>query len=310
MKVFVAGHKGLIGSAFTRRLKSMPDVDLALQTRDELDLQDNHAVRKFFEKEKPEHVYMCAGRVGGIQENVRHPAQLMEANLGVQLNVMRAARDFGAKQVFYFGSSCMYPRDVPQPMAESALLSGKPEPTSLPYAMSKLAGVYHCLALNQELESTRFIPVIPNNVYGPEDDFNFETSHVLPALIRRFHEAKQAGAATVDVWGSGEPLREFVFVDDVVDACLFLGKLDLSKAELPLNIGTGSEVRIKDLVLAVASEVGFEGELVFDTSKPDGAPRKGLDSTALRALGWTPKTSLQEGIRRTYHWYLEFGRQG
>ncbi len=306
-RFFVAGHRGLIGSAVLRRLGEHGYGNVLTVPRNELDLRDAAAVSRFFVAQRPEFVVMAAGRVGGIVENTMHPAEFMDENLAIQLAVLKAARDVGVKKLIFFGSSCMYPRECPQPMAEDALLSGKPEPTSLPYAISKLAGVFLCLAYNRQLGEQRFIPVIPNSAYGPNDDFDPATGHVLSALMARFDAARRAGRDGVTLWGTGAPRREFVHADDIADACIHLLRQDVSSLALPVNIGTGTDVSIRELAQIVADVVGYSGRIDWDTKKPDGAPRKLLDSERLRAFGWRHRIDLTEGIRRTYDWYSRNG---
>lgn len=303
--IYVAGHAGLIGSALVRRLERGGYRTPIMRRRNELDLQDATAVTEFFEKVRPEYVMLAAGRVGGIMENQSFPADFMDENVAIQLNVLKAARKTGVRRLILFGSSCMYPRECSQPMAEAALLSGKPEPTSLPYAVSKLLGTYMCLAYNKQDHDTRFIPVIPNSAYGPCDNFDPKSAHVLSALLARFHEAKSTGAESVGLWGSGSPRREFVHADDIADACVhLLGEEDLT-IEFPINIGIGQDVSIKELAELIASVVGYRGELNWDSTKPDGAPRKLLDSALIRSLGWKPSIGLREGLTETYRWYVE-----
>lgn len=301
---FVAGHRGLIGSAIERRLKQEGHVRVLTRERKALDLTDSVSVDRFFAEEKPRYVALCAARVGGILENRDHPADMITENLAISLNTIRAAQRNGVERFLYIGSSCMYPRECPQPMAETQLLTGIPEPTSLPYAMAKLAGMHLCLAYNEQYGGNRFLTIIANNAYGPNDDFDLGSSHVLSALIRRFHEAKRDGLAEVALWGSGRPRREFVHADDIASASYFLLNGDATEVEWPLNVGTGEDHSIRELADIIASVVGYTGRVVFDPSKPDGAPRKLLDSRRLRALGWAPKIELKEGIRRTYEWYL------
>lgn len=303
--VYVAGHAGLIGSAMVRALERLGYRRIVTRSRRDLDLQDTTQVRRFFDQLRPEYVVLAAGRVGGIMENRAFPADLMNENMAIQLNVLRESRRIGVKRLIFFGSSCMYPRDCPQPMAEEALLAGKPEPTSLPYAMSKLAGTYLCLAYNKQDQEGRFIPVIPNSTYGPRDNFDPDSGHVLSALMTRFHQAKERRTDSVTLWGTGNPRREFIHADDVASACIHLLRLNASTLELPINIGVGTEVSIKDLANEIAGIVGYRGRLDWDTSKPDGAPRKLLDSGRLRALGWQPIVSLSKGLEMTYQWYLE-----
>lgn len=303
-RIYVAGHKGLIGSALVRRLEAAGHTDIVTVPRGELDLTRAGDVRAFFERAKPEVVLLAAGRVGGIVENQRIPETFITENLAIQLNVMGAARDTGVERLVFFASSCMYPRECPQPMAEDALLTGKPEETSLPYAISKLAGLHTCLAYNKQYEKTRFLPVIPNSAYGPNDDFDPRSSHVLSALMRRMHEAKRDRAPFVELWGTGTPRREFVHADDIADACCFLLQQDPAAIPLPLNIGIGVDYSIRELAELIARVVDYRGDLKWNTSKPDGAPRKLLDSSRLQALGWRPRVGLEEGLRSTYEWYL------
>jgi GDP-L-fucose synthase len=302
--IFVAGHTGLIGSAMVRRLEQDGFDNLLLARHGELELTDAAAVDRFFDQQHPDYVVLAAGKVGGIIENKTYPADFMNANLAIQLNVLEAARRVGVKKLIFFASSCMYPRECAQPMPETALLSGYPEPTSLAYAMSKLAGMQMCLAYNQQYGEKRFIPVIPNSAYGPNDNFDPQGGHVLSALIRRFHEAKVVGAGSVTLWGSGAPRREFVHADDIANACLALLNGDTAELELPVNIGTGSDMSIRELAEKVAEVVGYAGIIECDASKPDGAPRKLLDSTRIREFGWRPETDFDAGLQDTYTWYL------
>ena len=304
-KIFVAGHAGLIGSAVLRRLAREGYNRITTLPRGQLDLRDSAGVARFFEETRPEYVVLAAGRVGGIIENQTYPADFMEENIAIQLNVLKAAQRTGVKKLIFFGSSCMYPRECPQPMAEDILLSAGPESTSLPYAISKLAGTYMCLAYNKQYGDKRFIPVIPNSAYGPNDNFDPKSGHVLSALMSRFHAAKESGVEAVTLWGSGSPRREFVHADDIADACLHLLQQDVSALEFPLNIGVGSDISIKELAETIAGVVGYKGRLEWDRTKPDGAPRKLLDSTRLRSFGWEPRVSFSEGLRNTYEWYVK-----
>lgn len=309
-KIYVAGHKGLIGSAAVKLLENKGYRNLVVRERAELDLVQRGAVDAFFDREQPEVVILAAGRVGGIIENQTRGAEFLVENLAMQLNVFGAAHRTNVQRLVFFGSSCMYPRECPQPMREDALLSGKPEPTSLPYAIAKLAGVYACLAYNQQFGDKRFLPVIPNSTYGPNDDFDLRSAHVLAALIRRFAEASRSKAPSVTLWGTGTPRREFIHADDVADACVFLLDADLSVKDLPINIGTGTDYSILELAGIVAGVVGFRGRIEWDPTKPDGAPRKLLDSSRLRSLGWSgPKIGLAEGIRTTFDWFLSRERE-
>jgi GDP-L-fucose synthase len=302
--IYVAGHAGLIGSAVVRRLERDGHRALITRRRSQLDLQDGGRVAEFFDEVHPEYVVLAAGRVGGIVENQTFPADFMDENITIQLNVLKAARKVGVRKLILFGSSCMYPRECPQPMAEDALLSGKPEPTSLPYAISKLAGTYMCLAYNKQDRDTRFIPVIPNSVYGPYDNFDPKSGHVLSALMARFHQARVSGAESVMLWGSGSPRREFIHADDIADACAHLLTQDTATLEPPLNIGVGADVSIKELAELIAEVVGYKGRLKWDLTKPDGAPRKLLASARIQSLGWKPKVGLAKGLSSTYQWYV------
>ncbi len=302
--IYVAGHAGLIGSAVVRRLERDGYRTPITSRRSELELQNSGQVSKFFEEVQPEYVILAAGRVGGIMENKTFPADFMDENMAIQLNVLKAARRAGVRRLILFGSSCMYPRECSQPMPEDALLSGKPEPTSLPYAISKLAGTYLCLAYNKQDQDIRFIPVIPNSAYGPHDNFDPKSAHVLSALMARFHQAKMSGAESVVLWGSGLPRREFIHADDVAAACVHLLRQDDLAVELPVNIGVGQDVSIKELAELIAEVVGYKGRVEWDRTKPEGAPRKLLDSERIRSLGWKPTVTLAEGIVATYQWYV------
>jgi GDP-L-fucose synthase len=305
VRIFVAGHAGLIGSALLRILEREGYSQIITLPRDRLDLQNAGCVDKFFGETRPEYVLLAAGRVGGIIENDTYPANFMEENIAIQLNVLRAAQKVNVTKLILFGSSCMYPKECSQPMTEDILLSGKLEPTSLPYAVSKLAGVYMCLAYNKQYGGSSFIPLIPNSVYGPNDNFDAKSAHVLSALMFRLHDAKMRGADSVTLWGSGSPRREFVHADDIADACLHLMERDISGLDFPLNIGVGSDVSIKELAESLAKVVGYKGSINWDLTKPDGTPRKLLDSSRMSATGWYAKIPLDEGLRQTYKWYLE-----
>jgi GDP-L-fucose synthase len=304
-KIFVAGHTGLIGSALVRRLQSQGFTNLLLAPHADLELTDAAAVDRFFDEHSPEYVLLAAGRVGGIIENQSFPADFMNANLAIQLNVLKAAYRAGVRKLILFASSCMYPRECPQPMAETALLSGHPEPTSLAYAISKLAGMQMCLAYNQQYGEQRFIPVIPNSAFGPNDNFDPKSGHVLSALIRRIHEASQTGAQSLTLWGSGNPRREFIHTNDIADACIALLAGETSSLKLPLNLGTGKDISIRDLAKTIVGVIGYSGTIEWDTSKPDGAPRKLLDSSRLSTFGWQPAVDFKDGVKDTYQWYLD-----
>lgn len=304
-RIYVAGHAGLIGSAVVRRLERGGSANVITAPHRDLELTDAQAVDRFFNSAKPDYVILAAGRVGGIVENQTYPADFLNTNLAIQLNVLRAAHRAGVRKLILFASSCMYPRECPQPMSETALFSGYPEPTSLAYAVSKLAGLQMCLAYNQQYGEQRFIPVIPNSAFGPNDNFDPKSGHVLSALIRRFHEARQAGAPSVTLWGSGNPRREFIHADDIADACLALLEGDVSQLQFPLNLGTGKDFSIRELAETIARVIGYSGTIEWDASKPDGAPRKLLDSSRLRAFGWRPAVDFEDGLRSTYQWYLD-----
>ena len=300
-KIFIAGHRGLVGSALVRRLNSAGFSDLLLRTHAELDLTDLRAVETFFRSEKPEYVFLAAARVGGIQANASSPADFVRENLLIQTSVLHAAFLSGVKRLIFFGSTCLYPRVCPQPMKEEHLLTGPMEPTSEAYSAAKLAGLTMCQAYNRQ-HGTVFMTIIPATLYGPRDNFDPENSHVLSALLRRFHDRK--GTSSVTVWGSGRPIREFLYVDDLAEACVQLMSMEQPLPASPINIGTGQGTSIRELAETIGAVVGFRGTIDFDPNKPDGAPAKVLDSSRIRSLGWSPRTPLSEGIRRTYEWYL------
>lgn len=303
--VFVAGHAGLIGSAIVHALQTAGYCNLILRTRAELELRDKQQVDAFFDQQRPHYVILAAGKVGGILENQRFPADFIDANLAISLNVLSAAHRTGVRRLVMFGSSCMYPKETGQPMPETALLSGHPEPTSLPYAIAKLAGVQLCLAYNRQYGQQRFIPLIPNSAFGPNDNFDPTSGHVLSALLARFHQAKTEGAPSVSLWGSGNPRREFIHSSDIAAACLLMLREELPALQLPLNVGSGSDISIRELAESIARVVGYAGELVWDSSKPDGAMRKLLDSSRMQQLGWHASVTLEDGLRDTYAWYLQ-----
>ena len=302
-KVYIAGHTGLLGSAALRRFGADAKYAVLTATHRELELQDPRAVDLFFDSKSPDFVILAAGKVGGIMENKTSPADFINANLAIQLNVLAAAHRVGVKKLLLFASSCMYPRECPQPMDEDQLFSGAPEPTSMAYAVSKMAGMQLCLAYNQQYGSNKFIPMIPNSVYGPNDNFDPDKGHVLSALIRRFHHAKTTDAESVVLWGSGTPKREFIHADDVADACLLLLESDTSGLRFPINVGSGQDLSIRDLAELVAVAVGYRGKIEWDVQKPDGAPRKLLDSSRLHAKGWQTRIELRDGVNDTYAWY-------
>lgn len=300
-KIYIAGHRGLVGSAIARRLASNGFNNLVLKRSAELDLRNQAAVAAFFEKEQPEYVFLAAAKVGGILANNDYPADFIYDNLMIQSNIIHHSYRNGVKKLLFLGSSCIYPKFAPQPMKEEHLLDGKLEPTNEPYAIAKIAGIKTCQSFNRQY-GTSFISVMPTNLYGPNDNFDLQSSHVLPALIRKFHEAKLAGKPSVEIWGTGSPKREFLHADDLADACVYLMQ-HYSDSEI-VNIGVGEDIAIKDLALLIKDIVGFSGELTFDTSKPDGTPRKLLDVSKLNGLGWKAGISLRDGITQTYQWYL------
>ncbi len=303
--IFVAGHAGLIGSALVRQLQYRGFENLILRRKVELDLTDARSVNDFFESSRPNYVVLAAGKVGGIIENQSSPADFMNANLAIQLNVVKAAQRFNVRKLILFGSSCMYPRKCPQPMPETALLSGYPELTSLAYAISKLAGIQMCLAYNQQYGEQRFIPVIPNSAYGPNDNFDPQSGHVLSSLICRFHDAVRNDVKLLTLWGTGTSRREFIHADDIARACIKLLSEDTKLLQLPLNIGSGYDFSIRELSEAIAKVVGYSGVIDWDLTKPDGAPQKLLDSSRIRSFGWEPQIGLDEGLKSTYKWYVE-----
>ncbi|WP_397575326.1 GDP-L-fucose synthase family protein [Sphingorhabdus sp.] len=309
MRAYVAGHRGMVGSAIARSLES-DGAEIVTATRSELDLANQFAVRSFLEKERPDTVIVAAAKVGGIHANNTLPAEFIYENLMIECNLIDSAFRAGVERLLFLGSSCIYPRNAPQPMPEESLLTGRLEPTNEPYAIAKIAGIKLCESYNRQY-GTDYRSAMPTNLYGPGDNFHETNSHVLPALLRRFHEAKQAGSEEVVIWGTGTPKREFLHVDDMAEACAFL--LNLPKdvyAENTepmlshINVGTGSDVSIADLARAIAQVTGFAGRISFDATKPDGTPRKLLDVSRLTNMGWTAGVPLEEGIRQTYDWYL------
>ena len=300
--IYVAGHGGMVGSAVVRRLQRAGFNEILTRSRSELDLLDRTAVRDFFEQERPSIVVDAAAKVGGIAANSEQPAEFLLQNVTIQNNVIESAADFGTRKLLFLGSSCIYPKFAPQPIPESALLTGALEPTNEAYALAKIAGIKLCQAYSREYGKT-FISGMPTNLYGPNDNFDLHNSHVLPALIRKVHEAMKRGENTLVVWGTGTPRREFLHVDDLADACLFL--LDRYESPEIVNIGCGEDVTIRELAETVCQMLGFRGDLVFDTSKPDGTPRKLLDMNTLFGLGWRPTIALRDGIRSTYEWFLK-----
>lgn len=312
-KIFVAGHNGLVGSSLVRQLTAKGYRNLICKTREDLDLLDQDAVSRFFQEERPEYVLLAAAKVGGILANSTYPAEFIHDNLVLQTNVIHNAYLSGVKRLLFLGSSCIYPKFAPQPMSEDCLLKGELEPTNEPYAISKIAGMKMCEAYNRQY-GTRFLSVMPTNLYGPNDNFDNTTSHVLPALLRRFHEAKTNNQPTVTIWGTGTPSREFLHVDDMAAACIHV--MNLPEAEVEkgflsvgepafVNIGCGSDVTIGELAMMIKDVVGYEGTIDFDTTKPDGTPRKLLNVSKLNALGWHPQVALREGLKSTYSWFME-----
>jgi GDP-L-fucose synthase len=300
-KVFVAGHRGLVGSAIMAALRRDGFSNIITRSRSELDLRDRDAVWSFFEKERPEYVYLAAARVGGIHANATYPVEFLQDNLYIELNVISAAHAFKVKKLLFLGSSCIYPKLAPQPIREEYLLTGLLEPTNEPYAIAKIAGIQLIQAYWRQYGAP-FIAAMPTNLYGPGDNFDLETSHVLPALIRRMHEAKVRGDSAVILWGTGTPRREFLHVNDLAEACLLL--MENYDGSIPINVGTGEDITIHDLAAAVREVIGFGGEIRFDPLRPDGTPRKLLDVSRIKALGWQPMVRLVDGIEMTYRWYL------
>jgi len=301
-KVVVAGHRGLVGSAICRALEQAGFTSIIVRSRHETDLRDRGAVDRFFEETQPEYVFLAAAKVGGILANSTRPAEFIFDNLAIELNVIDAAYRHGVRKLQFLGSSCIYPKFAEQPIREESLLQGPLEPTNEWYSVAKIAGIKLCQAYRLQ-HGFRAISLMPTNLYGPGDNFDLESSHVAPALIRKFHEARQGGRPEVVVWGTGTPRRELLHVDDLASAALLL--MEIYDDPQILNVGTGEDVTIRELAEIVRAVVGYEGRLVFDASKPDGTPRKQLDVSRLRALGWAPKIKLQEGIRETYRWYLQ-----
>jgi GDP-L-fucose synthase len=301
-KIYVAGHQGLVGSSLLRLLKAQGYSNLLTRTHSELDLINQTNTQQFFSQERPEYVFLAAAKVGGIHANNTYRGTFIYDNLMIQSNIIEAARLSGVKRLVFLGSSCIYPRNCPQPMSEESLLSGYLEKTNEPYAVAKIAGIKLCESYNSQY-GTDFVSVMPTNLYGPNDNFDLENCHVLPALLRKIHEARIQKAPTITIWGSGTPKREFLYVDDMAAACLFI----MNKAGFTemTNIGSGEEVTIKELAELICHIVGYEGKIIYDTQKPDGTPRKLLDVSKLHKLGWKAKTPLREGVEKTYQWFLE-----
>ncbi|NOZ87294.1 MAG: GDP-L-fucose synthase [Deltaproteobacteria bacterium] len=313
-KIYIAGHRGLVGSAIVRELEAGGFDNLVFRTSKELDLTDSSAVNKFFEDEKPDYVFLAAARVGGIKANDTYPADFIRINLQIETNVIHAAYEHDVQKLLFLGSSCIYPKFAPQPMKEEHLLTGPLEPTNDPYAIAKIAGITMCKAYHRQ-HGSNFIAAMPTNLYGPGDNFDLETSHALPALIRKLHDAKTRDDKVVELWGTGSPMREFLYVDDLARALVFMmDRFDAPGGSMAdeiwayyLNVGTGKDCTIKELAETIASVVGFNGLVKWNTSMPDGTPRKLLDVTRINDLGWKASTSLEQGIRKTYEWFKATG---
>lgn len=312
-RIYVAGHRGLVGSAIARKLEASGYSNVLGRTSSELDLRRQEQVEAFFEEERPEYVFLAAAKVGGIVANSSLPADFIYDNLMIQSNIIRSSFEYSVKRLLFLGSTCIYPKLALQPMKEEYLLTAPLEPTNEPYAVAKIAGITLCRSCNRQY-GTSYLAAMPTNLYGPNDNFDLQSSHVLPALIRKFHEAKESKASAVTVWGSGSPLREFLHVDDLAEACLFLMNLPEEKyqpllddpnAPALVNVGSGEEISIRDLALLIKKVVGYEGELTFDASKPDGTPRKLSDVSRINGFGWRSRIGLEEGVRGVYEWYLE-----
>ncbi len=301
-KIYVAGHRGLVGSAIVRKLEEQGYTNLVYRTSKELDLRDKYAVDTFFAEEKPDYVFLAAAKVGGIVANNEYPVDFIRDNLLIQTNIIDAAYRNNVTKLLFLGSTCIYPKMAPQPLKEEYLLTGELEPTNEPYAIAKIAGIKMCESYNRQY-GTQYISVMPTNLYGENDNFDLHTSHVLPALIRKFHEAKKNNAPFVEVWGTGSPKREFLYSDDLADACVFL--MNTYSGEEIVNIGVGEDITIKELAEKVKETVGYTGNIQFDTTKPDGTPRKLVDVNKLNSLGWKASTSLNEGLKKAYQWFLE-----
>lgn len=301
-KIYIAGHRGLAGSAIVRKLKEQGYSNLIYRSSKELDLRDKLQVDQFFKEERPEYVFLAAAKVGGIVANYDYPADFIRDNLLIQTNVIDASYRSGTKKLLFLGSTCIYPKFAPQPMSEETLLTGVLEPTNEPYAIAKIAGIKMCESYNRQY-GTKFISVMPTNLYGPNDNFDLETSHVLPALIRKFHEAKINNTQAVEVWGTGMPRREFLYSDDLADAVIYL--MNNYNGKQFVNIGVGKDISIKELAEKIKTVVGFENDIVFNTEKPDGTPRKLVDVTRINELGWQASTSLDDGLIKAYEWFLK-----
>ncbi len=304
-KIYVAGNRGLVGSAIERRLRAGGFANLVVSDVADFDLTDPRATDAFFARERPEYVFLAAAKVGGIQANDAFPADFIRVNLQIQTNVIDASHRHGVSKLLFLGSSCIYPKLAPQPMKEEHLLTGPLEPTNDAYALAKIAGIVMCRSYNRQ-HGTRFVAAMPTNLYGPGDNFDLASSHVLPAMIRKLHEAKAAGRPSVELWGTGAPKREFLYVDDLADALAFLmERFEPTRDRMFLNVGVGEDLSIRELAALVRRTVGYEGEIAWNTAMPDGTPRKLLDVSGLAALGWRAKTPLADGLARTYAWFLE-----
>jgi len=301
-KIFVAGHRGMVGSAIVRKLTELGYTNIITIPKNKCNLIDQLEVDNFFNKQKPEYVFICAAKVGGIKANNEMKGDFIYENLMIQSNIIKASKDHNVKKLIFLGSSCIYPKMSPQPIKEEYLLTGQLEPTNDAYAIAKIAGIKMCQSFNQQY-GTNFISVMPTNLYGPNDNYDLNNSHVLPAMIRKFHEAKLEGKDKVEIWGTGTPMREFLYVDDLADACVYL-MLKYNDSEV-VNIGTGLDITIKDLALTIKEVVNFKGDIYFNTDMPDGTPRKLLDVSKIKNLGWEYKTTLREGIEKTYKDYVK-----
>ncbi len=316
-KIYVAGHRGLVGSALVRALQNQGYQNILTRTHVELELTDMNAVTSFFAETKPDYVFLAAAKVGGIWANNNFPADFILQNLQIQNNIIKSSKDNNVKRLLFLGSSCIYPRNCPQPIKEEYLLTGALEPTNRPYALAKIAGIEMCWAFNRQF-GTQYLAAMPTNLYGPGDNYDLNTSHVIPALIRKMHEAKISGASQVVVWGTGTPMREFLYSDDLAQACLFLMNLDDEKFNLAsnnkevapvVNIGCGADLSIAELAKTIAQVVGFSGEIIYDSSKPDGTPRKVLNVEKMQTLGWTASTSLMQGLNIAYQEFTLFNER-
>lgn len=309
-KIYIAGHRGLVWSAIKRTLEAQWYTNLLCKTHQELDLTDAQQVKHFFEQEKPEYVFLAAAKVGGILANSVYPADFIYQNLQIQNNVIHSAYQSWVKKLLFLGSSCIYPKLCPQPIKEEYLMTGPLETSNDPYALAKITGIKMCQSYNRQY-GTQFFACMPTNLYGPNDNFDLNNSHVLPAMLRKFHEAKKEGKSEVVVWGDGSPMREFLYVDDMAQACVFLmdaytpTQEDNQSGQIYFNIGTGKDITIKDLALTIKKITGYEGEIVWDTSKPNGTPRKLLDVSKIATLGWRYSVDLEQGIAKTYEWFLD-----